>query len=48
MYFVCFVCESVRVWMGGGLGEELEWVVLGGGRRMNVCVMGICAESRDV
>ena len=37
-YFVCFVCGSVRVW---GC-EELGW------RRIEVCVMGICGESRDV
>ena len=41
--FVCFVCGSVRVW---GC-EELRWVLLGW-RRMEVCVMGICGESRDV
>ena len=27
--------------------EELGWVLLGW-RRMEVCVMGICGESRDV
>ena len=37
-YFVCFVCGSVRVW---GC-EELGW------RHMEVCVMGICGEGRDV
>ena len=35
---------------GGGCwwwdGEELGWVVLGG--RRDVCVMGICVESRNV
>ena len=36
---VYFVCGSVRVW---GC-EELGWVLLG-----EVCVMGICGESRDV
>ena len=41
--FVCFVCGSVRVWEC----EELGWVLLGW-RRMEVCVMGICGESRDV
>ena len=41
--FVCFLCVSVRVW---GC-KELGWVLLGR-RRMEVCVMGICGESRDV
>ena len=41
--FVCCVCGSVRVW---GC-EGLEWVLLGW-RRMEVCVMGICGENRDV
>ena len=41
--FVCCVCGSVRVW---GC-EGLAWVLLGW-RRMEVCVMGICGESRDV
>ena len=40
---VCCVCGSVRVW---GC-EGLAWVLLGW-RRMEVCVMGICGESRDM
>ena len=36
---VCLVCGGVRAW---GC-EELGWVLLG-----EVCVMGICGESRDV
>ena len=35
------MCGSVRVWVWGC--EELGWVLLG-----EVCVMGICGESRDV
>ena len=38
--FVCFVCGSVRMW-GAGVGAV-------GGRRLEVCVMGICGESWDV
>ena len=46
--FVLFVLEvfcllRVLVWGCEGLG----WVLLGW-RRMEVCVMGICGESRDV
>ena len=37
------VCGSVRVWEC----EELGWVLFGW-RRMEVCVLGICGESRDV
>ena len=44
------MCDSVpvwvRVWWSGC--EELGWVLLGG-RRMEVCVMGICGgESGHV
>ena len=35
------MCDSVPVWVGGG-GEELGWVPLGGGRRVEICMMGIC------
>ena len=48
--FVCFVCDSVPVWVGGGwrwLCVELGWLLLGG-HPMEVCVMGICGGSRDV
>ena len=34
--------------MGVGECEELGRVLLGGGRRMKVCVMGKCGKSRDV
>ena len=44
---LCFVLEVFclfRVWECAGVGcEELGWVLLG-----EVCVMGICGESRDV
>ena len=53
MYCIQFVMSvsvlSMVSWCGVvSLCEELGWVVLGGGHRMVVCVMGICGESRDV
>ena len=39
---VCCVCGSVRAW-----GREGPAWVPPGWRRMEVCVMGTCGESRD-
>ena len=33
--------------MGGGVDVK-SWAGCCGGRRIEVCVMGICGESRDV
>ena len=33
---------------GGGSGEVKSWMGGVGGRRMDLCAMGICGESRDV
>ena len=32
---------------GGGGGEELGWVPLGGGRRVEICMMGICGGGES-
>ena len=47
---LCFVLEVLFVSCVGecGCGDVRSWGECCWGRRMEVCVMGICGESRDV